>query len=29
MWNLMKIGKAVSEKMFEDYENLYMYIAQG
>ena len=28
--NLVKIGQAVSEnKMFKDYEILYMYIAQG
>ena len=33
MWNLVKIGLAVSEKMslekFKDYMILYMYIAQG
>ena len=29
MWNLVKIGQAVSEKKtFKDYEILYMYIAQ-
>ena len=30
MWNLMKIGQAVSEKkLFKDYDILFMYIAQG
>ena len=29
MWNLVKIGQTVSEKMFKDYKILYMYIAQG
>ena len=29
MWNLVKIGQAVSEKTFKDYKILYMYIAQG
>ena len=29
MWNLVKIGQALSEKMFKDYTILYMYIAQG
>ena len=30
MWNLVKIGQAVSEKKkFKDYDILYMYIAQG
>ena len=29
MWNLVKIGQAVSEKKFKDYTILYMYIAQG
>ena len=29
MWNLVKIGQAVSEKMFKDYNILYMYTAQG
>ena len=30
MWNLVKIGHAVSErKTFKDYEILYFYIAQG
>ena len=29
MWNLVKIGQAVSEKMFKDYEILFMIIAQG
>ena len=29
MWNLVKIGQAISEKMFKDYENLYIYIAEG
>ena len=28
MWNLMKIGQAVSEK-FKDYDILYMYLPQG
>ena len=27
--NLAKIGQAVSEKTFKDYDVLYMYIAQG
>ena len=27
-WNLVKIGQAVSEKMFKDYMILYMYIGQ-
>ena len=29
MRNLMKIGQAVSEKIFKDYAILYMYIVQG
>ena len=29
MWNLVKIGPAVSEKMFKDFMILYMYTAQG
>ena len=30
VWNLVKIGQAVSEKKtFKDYDILYMYIAQG
>ena len=29
MWNLVKIGQAVSEKTFKDYAILYLYIAQG
>ena len=29
IWNLVKTGQAVSEKMFKDYEILYMYIAKG
>ena len=30
MWNLVKIGQAVSEKKtFKDYKILYMYIAKG
>ena len=30
MWNLVKIGPAVSEqKTFKDYKILYMYLAQG
>ena len=29
MWNLMKIGQAVSEKVFEDFMILYLHIAQG
>ena len=30
IWNLVKVGQAVSEKKtFKDYEILYMYIAQG
>ena len=30
VWNLVKIGQAVSEvKAFKDYEILFMYIAQG
>ena len=30
MWNLVKTGQAVSEKMkFKDYAILYMYTAQG
>ena len=30
LWNLMKIGQAVTEKkMFKDYTILYMYITQG
>ena len=30
MWNLVKIGQAVSEKKtFKDYMILYMYVAQG
>ena len=30
IWNLVKIGQAVSEKkMFTDYEILYLYIAKG
>ena len=28
MWNLVKIGQEVSEKMFKDYMILYMYIDQ-
>ena len=28
MWNLMKIGQAVSEKKVKDYKILYMYRAQ-
>ena len=29
MWNLLKIGQAVSEKTFKDDKILYMYMAQG
>ena len=29
MWNLMKIGQVVSEKMFKDFMILYLNIAQG
>ena len=30
MWNLVKVGQAVSEKItFKDYTILYMYLAQG
>ena len=30
MWNLMKLGQAISEKgRFKDYDFLYMYVAQG
>ena len=29
MWNLVKTGKAVSEKVFKDFMVLYLYIAQG
>ena len=29
MWNLVRIGQVVSEKMFKDLMVLYLYIAQG
>ena len=29
LWYLVKIGQAVSEKMFKDYEILYLYIARA
>ena len=29
VWNLVKIGHTVSAKKFQDYEILYLYIAQG
>ena len=29
IWNLVKIGQAVSETTFKDYTILYMYTAQG
>ena len=29
MWDLVKIGQVVSEKMFKDLMVLYLYIAQG
>ena len=29
IWNLVKIGHAVSEKTFKDFMILYLYIAQG
>ena len=28
MWNLMKIGQAISEKTFKDFMILYLYIAK-